>query len=69
MESYFQGSEKNNLKLVHKCENKIKICIRMPRTKNIYLAILWGKKPQTTKWSTLQEKIQREEGMWIKDKI
>lgn len=43
MESYFQGSEKNNLKLVYKYENKIKIYIRMPRSKNIYLDILWKK--------------------------
>lgn len=40
MEPHLQCSEKNNLQLVFKYKNKMKIYIRMHRTKHIYLDFL-----------------------------
>lgn len=69
MKSCFQTSEKNNLKLVYKCENKIKICIKMHRIRDIYLDFLL----QKSKWHPTKQKrnkkIHREESMKIKNKI
>lgn len=55
-----QGSEKNNLKLVYKCENKIKICIRIHKTRNVYLDFFVKKNSKGNPCKTKKQQKFRE---------